>query len=94
MKKSQWTRFTAFDYKATTDSIQGSRQSGHISLQLVIFPLVECSVGKCVSPALAMPHRGMASLASVGLDVKPWLSASLAWLNTLPASTDQEKAKG
>jgi hypothetical protein len=34
-----------------------------------------------------MPHRGMAELASVGLDEKPWLSASLAWLNTLPAVT-------
>jgi hypothetical protein len=49
---------------------------------------------KCVPPTFAMPHRGMASLASVGLDEKPWLSASLAWLNTLPASTVQEKAKG
>ncbi len=38
----------------------------------------------------AMPHRVMASLASVGLDVKPWLSASLAWLNTLPASALRE----
>ncbi len=28
--------------------------------------------------ALVMPHRGMTSLASIGLDVKPWLSASLA----------------
>jgi len=27
-------------------------------------------VGKCVSPTFAMPHRGMASLASVGLDGK------------------------
>jgi len=31
-----------------------------------------------------MPHRGMASLASVDLVIKPWHSASLAWLNTLP----------
>jgi hypothetical protein len=45
---------------------------------------------KCVSPTFAMPHRGMASLASVGLDVKPWLSASLAWLNTHPASASRE----
>jgi hypothetical protein len=33
-----------------------------------------------------MPHRGMAALASIGLAEKPWLSASLARLNTLPAS--------
>ena len=37
-----------------------------------------------------MPHRGMASLASVGLNMKPWLSASLAWLNTLPALRSRE----
>ena len=29
-----------------------------------------CFGGKCVAPAFAMPHRGMASLASVGLDGK------------------------
>ena len=37
-----------------------------------------------------MPHRGMASLASVGLDEKPWLSASLAWLTPLPVSVLRE----
>ncbi|MFA5168228.1 MAG: hypothetical protein WC530_06835 [Candidatus Omnitrophota bacterium] len=36
----------------------------------------------------------MASLASVGLDEKPWLSASLAWLNTLPASTNSKEGEG
>jgi hypothetical protein len=28
------------------------------------------------------------------LDEKPWLSASLAWLTTLPALAGQEKVKG
>jgi hypothetical protein len=55
---------------------------------------MESSVGKCVSPTFAMPHRGMPSLASVGLDEKPWLSASLAWLNTLPDSVVQEEGEG
>jgi len=32
----------------------------------------------------------MAALASVGLVEKPWHSASLAWLNTLPAVTSRE----
>jgi hypothetical protein len=32
----------------------------------------------------------MASLASVGLDEKPWLSASLAWLTPLPAVGSRE----
>jgi hypothetical protein len=41
-----------------------------------------------------MPHRGMASLASVGLAEKPWLSASLAWLTTLPASVSSREGEG
>jgi hypothetical protein len=32
----------------------------------------------------------MVSLASVGLDVKPWLSASLAWLNILHAVSSRK----
>ena len=64
------------------------------SLSKIIFPSIKSPGGKCVAPTFAMTHRGMASLASVGLAEKPWLSASLAWLNTLPASAPQEKAKG
>ena len=41
----------------------------------------------------AMPHRGMASLASVGLDGKPWLSASLRGFTHFPPQL-QEKAEG
>ena len=38
-----------------------------------------------------MSHRDMAALASVGLAEKPWHSASLAWLDTLPASAPQTR---
>ena len=69
------------------------KKKGH-SLKTFIFLSIKYFVGKYVSPTFAMPHRGMALLASVGLDVKPWLSASLACLNTLPAFVAQEKAKG
>ena len=62
-------------------------------IRAVIFLSLKRFVGKCVSPTFAMPHRGMAALASVGLVVKPWHSASLAWLNTLPASTVQERRR-
>ena len=34
------------------------------------FLLIICFSGKCISPTFAMPRRGMASLASVGLDGK------------------------
>src|SRR5512140_162986 len=57
---------------------------------LVTFSSNKNSVGKCVSPTFAMPHRGMTSLAGVGLDEKPWLSASLAWLTPLPAVSSRE----
>ena len=58
-----------------------------------ISPLNESFAGKCVSPAFAMPLRGMASLASVGLAGKPWRSASLARLNTLPAFATYTKRR-
>ena len=41
-----------------------------------------------------MPRRGMASLAGVGLVVKPWHSPSLACLTTLLASAVKENARG
>ena len=59
-------------------------------IRAVIFLSLKRFVGKCVSPTFAMPRRGMASLANVGLDEKPWLSASLAWLITLPARSSRE----
>jgi len=69
-----------------------SKKEGH-SLKTFIFLSIEHFVGKYVSPTFVMPHRGMTSLASVGLDEKPWLSASLAWLNTLPDSGSQKKQR-
>jgi hypothetical protein len=36
----------------------------------------------------------MASLASIGLDEQPWLSASLAWLTPLPASVSSREGEG
>ena len=77
----------------TKEALFRGKRLAH-SFKIFYFFLNNCSDGKCVAPTFAMPHRGMASLASVGLATKPWHSASLAWLTTLPASTIYENAKG